>query len=213
MNRIIPSIASADPLDLKGELGRIACFPECHLDIEDGNFISNITFGMKTVRGIAAVWQGDLDAHLFTTDPTAYFARFIECGVCRISFQVEAVRYPLDVLRTAQDMGAVAGFALNPGTPLVPLEYALPACDYVLLMSSEPDGRGQEFLPHTFARVRELRRMLGPEKEIWVDGGIDRQNALQLKKCGANVFIMGRAVFSAGDIPTFRRDVESAIRA
>jgi len=211
MNRIIPSIASADPIRIETELNRISESSECHLDIEDGNFIPNITFGMKTVKAIASVWQGKLDAHLFTTNPGSYIKKLADCGVDSISFHVETESYPLELLRFIQSYGIKAGFAFNPGTPLEPFSYMLPMADYLLLMSSEPDGKGQEFLPHTFERVKYLRQVLDRNVEIWVDGGIDKEKAIQLCAHGANVLIMGRSVFDAVEAASYIRDVTDAI--
>jgi ribulose-phosphate 3-epimerase len=195
VNRIIPSIASANPLILKEEIEKISFLPELHIDIEDGNFIPNITFGMKTVRAITGLWRGKTNAHLFVTRPMDYIEDLAACGVSVVFFHVEAVGYPLELLVKIRSHGMKAGIAFNPRTSFTELEYLLKKADFCLLMSSEPDGEGQVFLPHTLERVRSMRIMAGSEKEIWVDGGIGESEAHSLLRAGANILIMGRYFF------------------
>jgi ribulose-phosphate 3-epimerase len=195
MNRIIPSIASANPLALKEEIEAISFLPELHIDIEDGNFIPNITFGMKTVRAITSLWKGKTNAHLFVTNPMDYMEDLAACGVSEVFFHAESVKYPLDILVKIQRYGMKPGIAFNPGTSFDGMKYVFEKADCFLLMSCEPDGKGQEFLPHTFERLRYLRKIVGPEKQIWVDGGIREAETCSLVEAGANVLIMGRYFF------------------
>lgn len=196
MNRLIPSIASANPLNLEKEMEKIRFMPALHLDIEDGNFIPNITFGLKTIQAIAAVWEGSLDAHLLVKNPMDYIDDLAECGIKQIAVHLESLDYPLYALEKIQKKGIQAGIALNPGSNIRDLEYLLPFLDYVLLMSSEPDGRGQAFLEHTYQRVANLK-MMDPKLEIWVDGGIGENEAVRLFQNGADKLILGRAIFHA----------------
>jgi ribulose-phosphate 3-epimerase len=195
VNRIIPSIASANPLVLKEEIKALTFLSELHIDIEDGNFIPNITFGMKTVRAITTLWKGETNVHLFVTNPMDYIEDLAVCGVSVVFFHIEATRYPLEVVAKIRKYGMIPGIAFNPGTSFYESEYILEQADCCLIMSSEPDGKGQKFLPHTLDRVQKLRTILRPEKEIWVDGGIRENEALSLVKAGANVLIMGRFFF------------------
>jgi ribulose-phosphate 3-epimerase len=173
--------------------------PSLHLDIEDGNFVPNITFGMKTIRAISSVWSGHMDAHLMVTNPGDYLVDLIALGITSISFHIEAEPYPLRLLERIRKSGARPGIALNPGVPIKLVEHALAFSDYVLLLSAEPDGRGELFQPHILKKVAELRRMLGDNVEIWVDGGIGENEAMSLCKTGADTLIMGRAIFKSQD--------------
>lgn len=195
--RIIPSIASANQLDLRRELQRVTFSPSLHLDIEDGNFIPNITFGMRTVRAISEFWAGELDAHLMVNDPADYLDDLVACGIGAICFHAEAAAYPLPMLHKLRLLGIRAGIAINPGTPLAEIEYLLPFADYFLLMTAEPDGEGQRILPHMPAKIAALRAVLPGNKEIWVDGGIGKDEAAIVCKNGADVVIMGRAIFTS----------------
>ncbi|MDR2181734.1 MAG: ribulose-phosphate 3-epimerase [Treponema sp.] len=196
---MVPSIASANPLILKEELETIAFLPELHIDIEDGNFIPNITFGMKTVRAITGLWKGTANVHLFVARPADYIEEAAACGVSTVFFHAEADGYPLELAAKIRKHGMKAGIAFNPKTSFAEWGYALDKADFCLLMSSEPDGEGQVFLPHTLERVRNMRRMTGPEKEIWVDGGIGESEARSLLEAGANVLVMGRYFFERRD--------------
>lgn len=213
MRRIIPSIASADQLRLAQELARVDFLPDLHLDIEDGNFLPNITFGIKTVRSIAKEWCGSLDVHLLVTNPGLYIDDLVACGVSAVSFHVEATPYPLELLCHIKSHGLRAGIAINPATPLNRATYCLGHVDYLLLMCSEPDGRGQVFLPDMPKRIRVASCLLPVSKELWVDGGIGRAEAAVVCDNGADVVIMGRAVFGAANSRSFVETVMEEINS
>jgi len=207
VRRIIPSIASANPLCLERELERISTLPSLHLDIEDGNFIPNITFGMKTVGAIAGRWQGQLDAHLMVTNPEDYLDELIDLGVSAIAFHIESVDYPLILLERIRSRGCLAGIALNPATWPERLSYLAGHLDYCLVMTCEPDGRGQMFLHHMVPKIKALREMLPADKSLWVDGGIGVAEAKLVFEAGADTAIMGRAVFGADDPVNFVKQI------
>lgn len=196
---IAPSLASADPLRLASAIASLGAHPYLHLDIEDGNFIDNITFGMKTVREVAKTAPQSLDAHLMTTQPGAWIDALLACGVRTIAFHLEAARYPLALIRAIRDAGGKAGVALNLQPAVAGLRPYAHALDYVLLMACEPDGRGQEFNPAVLDRIREARAILPPDARIVVDGSINESNMREVACAGADVLVMGRAVWGAAD--------------
>ena len=199
MKKFLPSVASANPICLDREIERVSFLGHLHLDIEDGNFIPNITFGMKTVRAVADIWQGSMDAHLMVSNPSDYVDDLIDAGVRWLCFQVEAVPYPLAVLERIRSKGCKVGIALNPATQPEGLLHLFELLDYCLVMTSEPDGRGQMFLTHMEEKIKKLRGVLPPNRELWADGGIGVQEARSLFKIGVDRIVVGRAIFSAKD--------------
>lgn len=196
---IDPSLASADPLTLKEQIAAVADLPALHLDVEDGNFIPNVTFGMKTIRAAAAVAPQTLDAHLMVTEPAMWIDDLLDAGVKRIAFHIESSPYPAEHLHRIRSGGGKAGLAFN---LMAPVELALPYrddLDYLLIMTSEPDGRGQQFRQAMVEKVAGARRLFGPDIPIVVDGGITAERIPQLAEAGATVFVLGRAVWSAAD--------------
>jgi len=198
MLTILPSIASADPLSIRGEIARIQKLGRLHLDIEDGNFINNITFGMKTVKAIALEFNGTLDVHLMTTAPESYLSPLAALGISAVCGQIEALPYPKQFLRHAHSLGMKAGLALNLKVPPEELTSYIDEIDYVLVMTSEPDHEDQVFFRCSYDRVAQIRALL-PNIKIWCDGGICPEHLQQLYSAGMNVAVMGRAVFSASD--------------
>lgn len=199
MLKILPSIASSDPLALRSELARVKKLGRLHLDIEDGNFVDNITFGMKTVRAIAREFEGTLDAHLMTTDPQSWLDPLSSSGISAVCGHIEALPYPMRFLRHAHQLGMKAGLAFNLKTSpeeLLPYKDEL---DYVLVMTSEPDYGDQSFFGCSYERVALFRGLTAPGTEIWCDGGIGPDNLQKLYASGMNVAVMGRAVFTSRD--------------
>lgn len=196
---IIPSIASAKQLKIYEELNRFSSDQPMHIDIEDGNFIPNITFGIKTVNEIAKLWKGPLDAHLLVTNPVYYIRQLFECGIGRIAFHIEATEYPLDIIRGIKKLGMVAGLALNFKTPLCSLEMFIEDIDYVIVMTSEPDNSEQRFHALACERIKSVRKILPYGKGVWADGGITAKHLGDICKAGADTVIIGRSVFNAED--------------
>ncbi len=199
MLKILPSIASADTMALRSEMRRVEKLGRLHLDIEDGNFIDNITFGQKTINAIAREFSGTLDAHLMTTDPGAYLAWLSEAGIEAVCGHIETLPYPMRFLKSAHRLGMKAGLAMNLKVPVHELTAYTEELDYVLVMTSEPDGGEQEFFSCAYGRVAQLREMLPERVKIWCDGGIRPEYLPELHRAGMDVAIMGRAVFSAAD--------------
>ncbi|MHA3962348.1 MAG: ribulose-phosphate 3-epimerase [Candidatus Thorarchaeota archaeon SMTZ1-45] len=186
-----------------------------HLDIMDGHFVPNISFGPWVARQMKAITDVPLDAHLMITNPREYIPRFIDAGVELIYPHVEA---SFDVYRTVQmvrDHGARAGITLNPATPISSVEGVLNLIDSVLLMSVCPGFGGQKFIPSTIQKITDLRTLLDnqkPEVRIAVDGGVTLENIGNLRKAGADFFIAGSAVFKAPDIEKRVRDLKKAMQ-
>lgn len=214
--QIIPSIASADPLNLMGEIERLDGIPNLHLDIEDGNFVPNITFGMKTVRRIAEYvnTKKELDAHLFIVKPNGWIQNLAECGVKRVAVQMEALSYPLETLHTIHQYGMKAGLGLNFSTPAEAVLPFLPQLDYIIVMTAEPDGMGMQFRPVMLEKIRKLSQYLGNDQEIWADGGIDSTTIYSVAEAGVSTIILGRAVFSADNpLHVIRNMTETCVKS
>ena len=192
---IVPSIASADPLKLGAVLDYFHGCP-LHVDIEDGNFTENITFGMKTVRAVTKYHQGRADAHLFVTEPYKYIDALASCGFWGVCFQVEAEPYPLRTLNRIRDLGMKAGIGLNLATPVGIAAVFSEALDYVIVMTGEPDSRSMDFFPGALNKIRRLRELLPERVEIWADGGVNRSNMDACIANGAGHLVFGRAAFS-----------------
>ncbi len=185
-----------------------------HLDIMDGHFVPNISFGPWVVKQMKAITDVPLDAHLMVTKPREFIPKFIDAGVELIYPHMEA---SYDVYRTVQmisDHGARAGITLNPATSVSTVEGVIDLIDSVLLMSVCPGFGGQSFIPATMKKITDLRTLLDelkPEVRIAVDGGVTLDNIGDLRKAGADFFIAGSAVFKAPDIEQRVRDLKMAM--
>ncbi|MFW9963907.1 MAG: ribulose-phosphate 3-epimerase [Candidatus Sifarchaeia archaeon] len=186
-----------------------------HLDIMDGHFVPNISFGPWIAKTMKTITNVPLDAHLMITNPREYIPKFIDAGVELIYPHVEA---SFDVYRTIQlitDSGARAGITLNPATPVSLVEGVLDLIDSVLLMSVCPGFGGQKFIPSIMKKISDLRSLLDRQKpsvRIAVDGGVTLENIGTLRKAGADFFIAGSAVFKAPDIEQRVREMKKAMQ-
>ena len=194
---IDPSLASANPFNYQKAIESLGDVPRLHLDVEDGNFVPNITFGMKTIRAVADMATQKLDAHLMVTDPGLYLDDLMDAGVEAIAIHIESGIYPLVHLQKIRSRGCKAGLAFN---CMAPVESALPYADqldYLLIMTSEPDGRGQLFNPAMLGKIARARALFGPAMDIMVDGGISEALLPDVVAAGANIVVMGRAIWNA----------------
>ncbi len=199
MIRINPSIASASPLALLDSMQRLGKVQRLHFDIEDGNFVPNITFGLKTVRELLRHAAAPADAHLLVTNPDDYLDDLAACNISAVAVHYEALRYPLVPLTAIRRHRMRAGLALNFNTPAEALAPFAAAVDYVIVMTAEPDGGDQRFYPPMLDKIRRLRGILPPEAEVWADGGIGAAELARVAAAGADTAVVGRAIWAADD--------------
>lgn len=204
MFEIAPSILSADFTRLGDEIRAVRAggAKVLHVDVMDGQFVPNITIGLPVVRSIRKSTDMTIDTHLMIENPGQYAAKFAEVGADMVSIHVEADRHLHRTLCSIRDAGAKAGVAVNPATPLVALEEALPYADFILLMSVNPGFGGQSFIPTSVEKLRRLRRMIDDrrlETAIEIDGGIDAENIATVVESGAEIIVAGSAVFGGGE--------------
>ncbi|MCF0223532.1 MAG: ribulose-phosphate 3-epimerase [Fibrobacter sp.] len=197
LNQIIaPSVLNANFLELnkavtaieKGGAGLV------HLDIMDGHFVPNISFGPDISARIGKGTQLPLDCHLMISNPEAYVAEFAKAGASLISVHAETTNHLDRLLHQIRELGVKPAVAINPATPLESIKYVLEVVDMVLVMSVNPGFGGQSLIPYCLDKIRELRNMR-PELNIQIDGGIKIDNILQAKEAGANIFVVGSAIF------------------
>ena len=183
-----------------------------HWDVGDGRFVPPITMGpivMKSIAPLVHSFEGGvLDVHLMTETPERYFEEFAEAGADSVTFHLEAVEDPGAVVRHARDLELQCGVAIKPGTPVADVAPVVEQVDVVLCMSVEPGYSGQELLPDTLDRVRELKALVG-DKPIQVDGGIGPDNVRSVHDAGATLLVAGSSIFQREDLPrAYRRLVQ-----
>jgi ribulose-phosphate 3-epimerase len=196
--RINPSILAADFANLERELGRISSADLVHVDIMDNHFVPNLTFGLPMVERLVEVTPIPLDVHLMIEDPDRWAPGYAEAGAASVTFHAEATRDPISLARRLRDIGARAGIALKPGTPVDPFLELLHEFDQVLVMTVEPGFGGQSFMPETMpklARVADAVSDAGLDIWLQVDGGISADTIGIAAAAGANTFVAGSAVF------------------
>lgn len=201
---IAPSLLSADFSRLADEIAAVQAggATVLHVDVMDGHFVPNITIGLPVVRSLRKATDMAIDAHLMITEPGRYAADFVKAGADMVSVHVEADVHLNRTLTAIREAGGKAGIAINPATPLVSLEEALPFCDFVLLMSVNPGFGGQSFIPTSVDKLRRLRRTIADRRldvKIEIDGGIGPENISEVIAAGAEIIVAGSAVFGGGD--------------
>jgi ribulose-phosphate 3-epimerase len=216
--RLAPSILAADFAALGAAIAAAerggADF--IHVDVMDGHFVPNLTVGPPVVRCVKQVARVPLDVHLMITDPDRYAEAFVAAGAAMLSVHVEVLPHLNRTLSFIKELGAKAGVALNPSTPIAALEEVVADVDFVLVMTVNPGFGGQAFLPRTASKVRGLRAMLdraGNSAPIEVDGGIDLQTVGHVVKAGAEILVAGSSIFHAPDIPEAARALRAAAEA
>jgi ribulose-phosphate 3-epimerase len=202
--QIAPSILSADFTRLAEEIRTVeaAGADMLHLDVMDGHFVPNITFGPMVVGAVRRLTKLFLDVHLMIAEPGRYAAAFVKSGANRLLVQIETAPDPLPLLAEIRGLGAQAGLVLNPETPFESVEPFLADIDCLLVMSVHPGFGGQKFLPDVLPKVvraRDLRDMNGWTWPIEIDGGIDAGTAGAAVEAGVNILVAGNAVFGSGN--------------
>lgn len=205
MKRIIaPSVLSADFGHLERDVKMVtrSVAEWVHVDVMDGVFVPNISFGFPVLSAIRKATDKVVDVHLMITEPERYVARFAAAGAAWVTFHLEATEAVGECIRLIREQGAKVGISIKPKTPVESLREWISQIDMVLVMSVEPGFGGQQFIPESLDRIREVRLMaeqLNPSLIIEVDGGISSANAALLYEAGANALVAGSSVFKAAD--------------
>ena len=201
---IAPSMLAADFSNLAHDIALVnqSDADWFHLDVMDGVFVPNISFGMPVIKSMAKHTTKPLDVHLMIVEPDRYIQTFADLGADVLTVHVEACTHLHRSLQSIKAKGMKAGVALNPHTPVASLSHIIADIDLVCLMSVNPGFGGQSFIEATYEKVRELRTLIDENKAgtlIEIDGGVTDQNASQLVAAGADVLVAGSYVFSASD--------------
>ncbi|WP_308468822.1 ribulose-phosphate 3-epimerase [Rathayibacter soli] len=200
--RINPSILAADFVNMERDLGRISTADLVHVDVMDNHFVPNLTFGPQMVERIQAVSSLPLDVHLMIDDPDRWAPGYAELGAYSVTFHAEAATDAVSLARRLRAIGARAGIALKPATPVEPLLELLPEFDQVLVMTVEPGFGGQSFMAATMPKLRALRQAATASGlDVWlqVDGGITQETIITAAQAGADTFVAGSSVFASAD--------------
>lgn len=201
--RINPSILAADFVNMQADLARIASADFAHVDVMDNHFVPNLTFGTQMVERIQATSPIPLDVHLMITDPERWAPDYAELGATSVTFHLEASTEPIALARRLRDMGARAGVAVKPATPVDELYEVLDEFDQILVMTVEPGFGGQGFMPETMPKLQALSaeaRRRGSRVWLQVDGGISDRTIEIAAAAGADTFVAGSAVYGADDV-------------
>lgn len=196
---ILPSLLLCDFGNLEREVVRLkeAGVRALHLDVMDGHFVPNLTYGFPIIASLRRLTDLPLDVHLMISEPQRYVPQFIEAGADILTVHVEAVADPRPVLEQIRSLGAGAGLALNPDTPLSTLDQCLDSCDLVVVMSVLAGFGGQSFRPIAVEKLRQLRQLVRPEVLLEVDGGINQATIRDCAAAGAQLFVVGSGIFRA----------------
>lgn len=198
---VLPSLLLCDFGNLEREVRLLedAGVPGLHLDVMDGSFVPNLTYGMPIVAAIRKLTDLPIDVHLMIQRPQNYLQQFREAGADILTIHIEAVEDPRPLLEQIRFLGCGAGIALNPPTPISRLEGCLDVCDLVLVMSVQAGFGGQSFNPIALDKLRQVRELADPDVLLEIDGGISPANISQASAAGAQLFVVGSAIFGKPD--------------
>jgi ribulose-phosphate 3-epimerase len=202
--RIAPSILSADFSRLAEEIAMCEAGGAdlIHIDVMDGRFVPNLTFGAKVIAAVREVTELPLDVHLMVVQPENYFDSFAKAGATGMTIHTEAAPHLQRQLARIKELGCKAGAAINPATPLSAVSEVVADLDLLLVMTVNPGFGGQQFIPGSLDKVRRARALLdkaGSSAALEVDGGVDRDTIRGLWEAGADTFVSGNAIFTADD--------------
>lgn len=202
--QIAPSVLAADFAKLGAEVARVeaANVEFIHIDVMDGHFVPNLTMGVEVVTALKRVSSTPLDVHLMISDPDRFLETFVRAGATMVTVHAEVLPHLHRTLTAIRQLGARAGVAINPSTPVAAIADVVDRIDHLLVMSVNPGFTGQSFIPHTVTKVRQARALFdanGSHAQIEVDGGVDATNAGALVEAGATILVAGAAIFHAAD--------------
>lgn len=198
---IAPSMLKCDFGNLHRELELLdaAAAPLLHLDVMDGHFVPNLSYGPMVIERMRPLTNTPFDAHLMVSEPGRYLDDYIRAGCEAITFHLEAVPDPVPLLRELRRRQVVAGLAINPDTPFSAAERFLPECDLFLVMSVHPGFGGQKFIPDVLSKVEQARAAGGADLLISIDGGVGKSTIEACARAGTDVFVAGSSVFDERD--------------
>ncbi|MFM9007767.1 MAG: ribulose-phosphate 3-epimerase [Bacteroidota bacterium] len=199
---VAPSILSADFGNLQRDIRMIneSRADWFHVDVMDGVFVPNISFGFPVMNALKRYARKPLDVHLMIVEPDKYLAAFADAGASIISVHIEACTHLHRTVQTMRQLGVLAGVAINPHTPVSQLSEVIASLDLVVLMSVNPGFGGQRFIKNTYSKIDDLKNLIiqkGSSAKIEIDGGVDLKNAKELIAAGADVLVAGNTVFSS----------------
>ncbi len=216
MSRILPSLLSADFVNLERDIRLMeqAGAEVLHLDVMDGHFVPNLTFGPPVIRAIREITKLTLDVHLMISNAEESFQSYVEAGADWLSVHLEAVTHLDRLLDAIRQAGAQPGVALNPHSPPLLVEEVLARCHHVLVMSVNPGFGGQKFISSSLQKVRKLREMILARSlsiHIEIDGGIDLDNVGEASRAGADLLVSGSSIFGSGEPSRTFREMASRL--
>lgn len=214
---IAPSILSADFSRLGEEVRAVeaAGADIIHFDVMDGHFVPNITVGPLVLEAVRKITKLPIDAHLMIDHPDQYVAEFVKAGANYISVHVEASRHLHRSIQLIRSLGAKAGIALNPHTPVAAMGYILDEVDFILVMTVNPGFGGQKFIPAAFKKVAELDQMRREHKlnfQIEIDGGVKVENIAEVSAAGVDIFVAGSAIFQSNNYADTIAEMRRSLR-
>lgn len=221
-NKLISQIPVIAPSMLKCDFGNLhreielletAESQVLHWDVMDGHFVPNLSYGALLIERVRPLTQMTFDAHLMISNPEKYIEDYINAGCNSITFHIETVPNPQDLLKHLNQSGVLPGLALNPQTPIKQIEPYLELCGSVLVMSVEPGFGGQSFIKSSIEKIKQLRSMIPKNTILGVDGGIGIDTITDVALAGANYFVVGSAIFNQADYSIAVRELVQRARS